>query len=92
MKDSDDYQAGWTKKVLNPKTGKFCSGGAARNMLTAKAGGVVAIQNNAFISGVQYVQPIIESYQEKLKSATDLIEKLLTRAPSSSGLPKQKKK
>ncbi|MGE4519538.1 MAG: hypothetical protein AB7E04_08535 [Desulfobacteraceae bacterium] len=76
MKNRDDYEAGWTKPIVNPKTGKKCSGGAARNHRTANAGGVENIRAGAFMEGINYVTPILEQYRNQLKQNEKMIEKM----------------
>ena len=73
MKNQQDYQAGWTTKITNPVTGKECSGGAARNLRTAKAGGNSAVQALAAMQAVQSIQPIIEAQQVQIQQQQDQI-------------------
>ena len=69
MKGHDDYQEGWTTTAYNPKTGKMCSGGAARNMRIAQQGGVTALEDKAKMEAFQYIQPLVESLQKQLDNS-----------------------
>lgn len=72
MRNPDDYRAGWTTTTVNPRTGKQCSGGAARNLRTAQAGGAVGIYNTGFIHALQYMQPMVERLEAQLKESSEL--------------------
>lgn len=75
MKNHKDYEAGWTKSTINPKTGKKVSGGAARNMHVANQNGLEAMRGDAFLNGVAYVQPLLDSYKAHLDISTQQLEK-----------------
>ena len=77
MRNSDDYQAGWTTRIINPNTGKQCSGGAARNLRTAKAGGAVGIYNTGIIDAMQYIQPVVERLEAQLQESGKLNKQLI---------------
>lgn len=77
MINQNDYDAGWTKSAINPKTGKTCSGGAARNMKTALEGGAVAIYNAGAIHAIQYIQPVIARLETQLQKSNELNEQLV---------------
>lgn len=74
MKNEQDYKSGWTTKIINPATGKECSGGAARNLRTAQAGGSTAVQALAAVQAVQSLQPIIEAQQVQIQQQQVQIE------------------
>lgn len=76
MKNQDDYKSGWTQKTINPKTGKECSGGAARNLRLAQAGGANSIQVMATVKAMQSVQPIVEQQQTQIKHQQKQIDSL----------------
>jgi hypothetical protein len=76
MKNPKDYAAGYTKRIFNEETGKYSSGGAARNRRIALKEGVSAIEEEAFIGGVKYIQPLLESYQNELHSSKRLLKKM----------------
>ncbi|MBS0861926.1 hypothetical protein [Providencia rettgeri] len=67
MKNEQDYNAGWTTQTTNPATGKKCSGGAARNLRMAQAGGANAVQVLAAVQAVQAIQPIINEQQVQIE-------------------------
>lgn len=66
MKNENDYQAGWTKQIINPATGKKCSGGAARNLKIAQAGGANAMQVASVMETLQSIQPIVDAQQAQI--------------------------
>lgn len=72
MKNPTDYEAGWTGSVLNPKTNKSCSGGAARNLRLAQQGGVAAVESKAVLQTLIHLQPVIESLQAQLEKSQSL--------------------
>lgn len=78
MKNQKDYEAGWTKSTINPKTGKKVSGGAARNMHVANQNGLEAMRGDAFLNGVAYIQPLLDSYKAHLDRSTQQLEKSQT--------------
>lgn len=86
MKNQKDYDAGWTKQVINPKTGKKVSGGAARNMHVGAKDGLESIRTDAFLGGVAYVQPLLDSYQKNLAIS---MEQLRQSQAISASLLKQ---
>lgn len=67
MKNKQDYQTGWTTQTTNPTTGKKCSGGAARNLRIAQAGGANSVQVVAAVQAVQSVQPIVDAQQAQIQ-------------------------
>lgn len=67
MKNKQDYQSGWTTQTTNPATGKKCSGGAARNLRVAQAGGANAVQVIAAVNAVQSIQPIVDAQQTQIQ-------------------------
>jgi hypothetical protein len=93
MRNPSDYAAGLTASLLDARTGKLLSGGAARNRRIAEAGGLAEIQNRAIaagiVLGVQQVQPLLHHYMAALQNQTDRLELLvktfahLSDAPSS---------
>lgn len=90
MRNPEDYAAGWTTATLNPRTGKRCSGGAARNLKTAQMGGAVGIQNDGFIKGVQFVQPVVERLEAQLEKSNKLLQKVTTALTAHSKLVSKK--
>lgn len=74
MRNEADYVAGWTGKIFNPETGKWSSGAAARNRRIAQAGGVRAVEAQAFTAGIEYVRPMMEQMQAKLDMATKVLD------------------
>ncbi|MBE3954499.1 hypothetical protein HJ144_24445 [Vibrio parahaemolyticus] len=93
MKNQKDYEAGWTKSTINPKTGKKVSGGAARNMHVANKNGLEAMRGDAFLSGMAYVQPLLDSYQKHLdRSAQQLEQSQALNASLFKQLQEEKKK
>jgi|GEM_PF-1788284 len=72
MKNKNDYDNGWTKPVVNPATGKTCSGGAARNLRTAQVGGAQAIFNMGGITIMQHIEPVVSSLQKQLQDSIEL--------------------
>ncbi|ELM6623319.1 hypothetical protein Q2Y23_004344 [Vibrio fluvialis] len=92
MKNQKDYEAGWTKSTINPKTGKKVSGGAARNMHVANKNGLEAMRGDAFLSGMAYVQPLLDSYQKHLdRSAQQLEQSQALNASLFKQLQEEKK-
>lgn len=79
MKNGQDYQAGWTTQTTNPATGKRCSGGAARNLKIAQAGGANAVQVIAAVDAVRSIQPIVDVQQAQIQQQQTQIE-VLTQA------------
>ena len=77
MKNPDDYQTGWTTSIVNPKTGKRCSGGAARNLRTGQVGGESAIYNSGAVAAMQYVQPVVDRLEAQLQKSNELNEQLV---------------
>jgi hypothetical protein len=77
MKNPADYHAGFTKKMVNPKTGKQCSGGASRNLKVALAGGAVAMQEAAFTQGAMLLLPLIDGYQNELRKYDRALKKAM---------------
>lgn len=77
MENPDDYHAGWTRPIVNPKTGKQCSGGAARNLRTAQEGGAAAIYNTGAINAMQYIQPIVGRLEAQLQESHHLNKQLI---------------
>jgi len=76
MRNPDDHEAGWTKKTKNPKTGKYCSGGAARNLKIAQAGGVVSLQASAFFDGAQQAIRVLKPYKDAFEHFEAQLKKL----------------
>jgi len=72
MKNPNDFEAGWTKQTTNPKTGKPCSGGAARNMHLAQQGGAEAVFNAGGISVLNQVAPLLEQMKAQLDISQQL--------------------
>lgn len=86
MKNEDDYKSGWTTQTKNPSTGKKCSGGAARNLRTAQAGGASAVQARAAVVAIQSIQPVIEAQQAQIQqqqAQIDALTQSLTQAISA---------
>lgn len=79
MKNRDDYEAGWTKPTLNPKTGKRPAGGAARNMLLAQQGGAQAVRNAGAIDAYNQMAPLFEQYQNQLNASQKISGQLLQK-------------
>jgi hypothetical protein len=77
MKNKDDYDNGWTKPVFNPSTGKTCSGGAARNLRTAQAGGAQALFNMGGIAVMQHIEPLVNNLQKQLQDSQVLYKLFL---------------
>tara|TARA_R110000850_G_scaffold162776_1_gene287601 strand:- start:498 stop:773 length:276 start_codon:yes stop_codon:yes gene_type:complete len=82
MKNQADFDAGWTGKTFNPKTGKWSSGGAARNMQLARQGGAQAIQAAAFAAGVEYVAPLLDQARAQLHATTKVLEVIIQKNPN----------
>lgn len=76
MQNPEDYAAGYTKKTLNEKTNKYCSGGAARNLHIAKQGGLAAAENKAQLEVLFTLQPLLESLHSQLSESMELNRKL----------------
>jgi len=76
MINHNDYYAGWTTTIINPKTGKSCYGGAARNLRTAQVGGAAAIYNAGAIQAMQQIQPVVDRYEAQLKEYSKLLIRL----------------
>ncbi|MBL3607111.1 hypothetical protein JMN21_17220 [Pseudomonas syringae pv. actinidiae] len=72
MKNPSDYEAGWTTQIINPKTGKPCSGGAARNLHLAEKGGAEAVFNAGGIAVLNQLTPLLERMQAQLDIAQQL--------------------
>lgn len=81
MKNQADYDAGWTGRTFNPRTGKWSSGGAARAMLVARAGGAQAVQAAGFAAGVEYVAPLLEQAQAQLRETTRVLQAVFQTHP-----------
>lgn len=81
MINPNDYYVGWTTTTINPKTGKTCSGGAARNLRTAQVGGAAAIYNAGAIQAMQQIQPVIDRYEAQLKEYSKLLIQLTHLKP-----------
>lgn len=67
MQNPNDFEAGWTKQAINPKTGKPCSGGAARNMHLAQQGGAEAVFNAGGISVLSQMAPLLQQMKAQLE-------------------------
>ncbi|MDX1296636.1 MAG: hypothetical protein R3260_00135 [Pseudomonas sp.] len=79
MKNRDDYDAGWTGKVFNPKTGKTPSGGAARSLRIAQMGGAEAVFNAGGVHALAQVVPFIEQLQGQIATAQLINEEMARR-------------
>lgn len=77
MINRGDYDAGWTKKTFNPKSGKWPSGGASRNMLLAQLGGAQAVRNAGAIDAYNLMAPLFEQYQNQLDASQKINLQLL---------------
>lgn len=76
MLNRQDYQAGWTTPIEHPVTGNMCYGGAARNVRSWMAGGNCGVFNMGYVSAVNALQPIINSYQEQLQTSQALNQQM----------------
>ncbi|HGM7842694.1 TPA: hypothetical protein ACKQH2_005134 [Serratia marcescens] len=76
MLNEQDYQAGWTTPIEHPVTGNMCYGGAARNVRSWMAGGNYGVFNMGYVSAVNALQPIINSYQEQLQTSQALNQQM----------------
>lgn len=81
MKNQADYDAGWTGKTFNPKTGKWCSGGAARNRNLALEGGAQAVKAAGFAAGVEYVAPLLEQARAQLEANSKILGVIIQKYP-----------
>ena len=90
MKNINDYNAGWTTSCLNPKTGKICSGGAARNLKTAQAGGAQAIYNNGVITTMQLLEPLVMRLENQLELANEQNKQFILFMAQNKNIPKTK--
>lgn len=81
----DDYDAGWTQKTFNPKTGKWSSGGASRNMLLAQQGGAQAVRNAGAIDAYNLMAPLFEQYQNQLDASQKINLQLLQELQKLQG-------
>ncbi|WP_312924723.1 hypothetical protein [Stutzerimonas nitrititolerans] len=79
MKNPEDYAAGWTKKTINPKTGKSPSGGAARNLRLAKMGGAEALFNSGGIHALSQITPLVQQLQSQLAASQLMNEEMAKR-------------
>lgn len=76
MLNEQDYKAGWTTPIEHPVTGNMCYGGAARNVRSRMAGGNCGVFNMGYVSAVNDLQPIINSYQEQLQTSQALNQQM----------------
>ncbi len=76
MLNEQDYQAGWTTPIKHPVTGNMCYGGAARNVRSWMFGGNCGVFNMGYLSAVNDLQPIINSYQEQLQTSQALNQQM----------------
>ncbi|MBU0791888.1 hypothetical protein AX279_13285 [Pseudomonas sp. J237] len=82
MKNQADFDAGWTGKTFNPKTGKWCSGGAARNRNVALQGGAQAVKAAGFAEGIQFVAPLLEQTRAQLEATTKILGVIIQKNPN----------
>lgn len=87
MKNPRDYEAGWTGKTFNPATGKTPSGGAARNMLVAQAGGASAVYAAGGADALNQIAPLIEQLQNRLLVSETFSEQLVKRLEALQNNP-----
>ncbi len=85
MKNQDDYKAGWTGKTYNPKTGKWSSGGAARNMNLARAGGAESVRASGYLAAVEQLAPLMQRMEAQLEASANVIKALARRNPGLMG-------
>jgi hypothetical protein len=76
MTSKNDYDAGFTTGAINPKTGKFVSGGARRNVEIAKLGGVSAIKRDEYERGLK------DGMSDYIELSTDYIKLIALKALS----------
>jgi len=74
MINENDYNAGWTKKAINPRTGKTCSGGAARNLKLAMSGGATGVESAAAMQTFLFMQPMFNDLQNQLQQSNDQVQ------------------
>lgn len=87
VKNPRDYEAGWTGKTYNPATGKTPSGGAARNMLVAQAGGASAVYAAGGADALNQIAPLIEQLQNRLLVSETFSEQLVKRLEALQNNP-----
>jgi hypothetical protein len=90
MKNTNDYEAGWTTACFNPETGKICYGGAARNLRTAQAGGAQAINNNGVVTAMQLLEPLVMRLENQLELAKEQNKQLILILAQNKNMPKTK--
>ena len=87
MRNVSDYAAGFTKKTFNSRTGKFCSGGAARNLHTAEGGGLAERESKAaaagFLEAFRVLQPVVENYSKQLEEYRSFLVQLKETTPET---------
>nr|GFB12080.1 hypothetical protein [Tanacetum cinerariifolium] len=69
MKNVVDYEAGWTKGVINPTTGKESFGGAARNHRIGRLGGADAVYTAGATDALNEIAPLVEQMQDRLQQS-----------------------
>ncbi|MGY4494901.1 hypothetical protein [Pseudomonas sp. TE3610] len=85
MQNPADYRKGYTTTWFNEKTGKYCSGGAARNGRIGERGGLAAIEDQAQQDTIKKLSPYIESLQAQLARSQAREEALIERYEAMRG-------
>jgi hypothetical protein len=79
MKNPVDYEAGWTKRVVNPATGRESFGGAARNHRIGRLGGADAVYTAGATEALNEIAPLVEQLQDRLQQSETFSVELIRR-------------
>lgn len=85
MKNEDDYNAGWTTPVINPKTGEVCYGGAARNIRLSQFGGANALVVFGANQAFQTMAPLFADIQNQLAQSNLINTQLMAFLNTTNG-------
>lgn len=79
MRNPVDYDAGWTRSVVNPATGKESFGGAARNHRIGRLGGANAVYMAGATEALNEIAPLVEQLQDRLQQSEVFSAELIRR-------------